>query len=154
MAEGGVLLQSFRRSDLLGVPQAPCPSLSVPDPAGRLSISTSLLSLTAITHQALPTRHQVTDKPMHRNLLYAVFQQASFPLQGTSALPFTWCGVLLERGRGKCLLLNQRLLEEERTWSLLLQLPPCCHAAFLNRVSSAGMLGSELRPCALRWVLL
>ncbi|KAK7800824.1 hypothetical protein U0070_008014 [Myodes glareolus] len=53
---------------------------------------------------------------------------------------------VLERGRGKCLLLNQRLLEEERTWSLLLQLPPCYHAAFLNRQDEASHWTHFLLP--------
>lgn len=125
-----------------------CPSLSLIS-AGRLSISTSLLSLTAITYQALPTRHQVTDRQTHAQTLTECCVSASElssqeSLLASIHLGWSWCWA---EGTWEMLTAESGLLEKVRTWSLLLQLHPCCHAAFLNRVSSAAMVGSKLRPC-------
>lgn len=132
----------FTRNDLLGVSQAPSQAGLAP----HLSREAQHKYLPPLTYShrppALPSRHQVSNRPMHRNVLFAGFQQVCFPLSGTPGFCHLWGLCQAEGTCGKCFLLHQRLLKEVASWvAPALQLPHCCLSRLL--VEQAGWIRTE-----------
>lgn len=103
-----------RRMSPWEFPEAPCQALPVPVLSWQPQHKYQAPLTYSHSTTAELTRHQVSTR--RRQAYCTLCQQASFPLKGTSSLPFTWCGVWCwaEGTHRESFLLNQRLLRDRQ----------------------------------------